>query len=331
MTREAENDPQWSNVSLIDRYFKSFRKIKPDRQGWVKPYQYVLLLSIIELVEQNLIQEDKRIIFDDSDTLISVFCHCLLPFLPPDLRTQKKHYNLWDPIRALERKRIFFDVQYKDLMPRNQRIRTVPQIKQYIEYITLNNDFCNALQDQYVRQQLTNFIVSTFLEKNSQDFNYILQINQNLEEPTNLEKSWVDFELKPTKKTYLKREILRDHSFREGIVQNYNYECAVCGLKTRSSEGYNIVDSAHIKPLAIFNDNQLDNGICLCKNHHWAFDQGLFTIEHNYSIKVSTNFEETSPNSKPIQNFHGAKIYLPKKVYPRTDALQWHQDNVFIA
>lgn len=72
-------------------------------------------------------------------------------------------------------------------------------------------------------------------------------------------------------------------------------------MKVTMSIKQNIVDGAHIKPFAKFSDNRIDNGISLCKNHHWAFDKGLFTIYDNYKIIVSNNFQEESPNSKPMK------------------------------
>lgn len=48
-------------------------------------------------------------------------------------------------------------------------------------------------------------------------------------------------------------------------------KCAVCGY----DKHYEI---AHIKAVADFDDDTLDNLIALCPNHHWEYDNGLLDL-----------------------------------------------------
>jgi putative restriction endonuclease len=53
-------------------------------------------------------------------------------------------------------------------------------------------------------------------------------------------------------------------------------------LKIINSLGQNIVEGSHIKSFSEFRDNRIDNGLSLCKNHHWAFERvwsGLMKIK----------------------------------------------------
>ena len=95
----------------------------------------------------------------------------------------------------------------------------------------------------------------------------------------------------------------------------------------------NIVDGAHIKPFSLFFDNKIANGIALCKNHHWAFDRGWFTVDEQYKIIISNDLEEVSPHTKPMKDFHGEKLLLPQteQFFPEIEALQWHRQNIFQA
>ncbi len=67
--------------------------------------------------------------------------------------------------------------------------------------------------------------------------------------------------------------------FRREVREAYNSTCIVCGRrfpKTNvSSAG---VDAAHILPWADYDLDHISNGICACKLHHWAFDEGLIRI-----------------------------------------------------
>lgn len=46
----------------------------------------------------------------------------------------------------------------------------------------------------------------------------------------------------------------------------YDDQCAACGV------GLDIVEAAHIVQHALSGDDAIENGLCLCPNHHTAFD-----------------------------------------------------------
>ncbi|MDX2154021.1 MAG: HNH endonuclease [Bryobacteraceae bacterium] len=69
--------------------------------------------------------------------------------------------------------------------------------------------------------------------------------------------------------------------FRRAVRDAWNSTCAVCGLhlpptSVNASAG---VDAAHILPWADYDLDHVCNGICLCKHHHWAFDEGLLVFQ----------------------------------------------------
>ncbi|GAA4416284.1 hypothetical protein GCM10023187_47580 [Nibrella viscosa] len=69
--------------------------------------------------------------------------------------------------------------------------------------------------------------------------------------------------------------------FRQNVNQAYNYKCLFTGyhlpkLPLTDSTG---VDAAHILPWASHGINEVQNGICLNKLCHWAFDAGLLKLD----------------------------------------------------
>jgi len=69
--------------------------------------------------------------------------------------------------------------------------------------------------------------------------------------------------------------------FRKKVRESYNATCIVCGLHLPPSD-YNRnpgVDAAHILPWSKFDLDDVSNGLCLCKLHHWAFDEGLISVK----------------------------------------------------
>lgn len=79
--------------------------------------------------------------------------------------------------------------------------------------------------------------------------------------------------------------------FRREVRDAYSSRCIVCGEQFPPT-AFNKkpgVDAAHILPWAQYDLDVVSNGVCLCKTHHWAFDEGLIEIEfenNQYSVVV---------------------------------------------
>lgn len=85
--------------------------------------------------------------------------------------------------------------------------------------------------------------------------------------------------------------------FRQAVRLAWNSTCAVCGLHLPSTSHNTSagVDAAHILPWANYDLDHVCNGICLCKHHHWAFDEGLIQIRAEngvYYVEVPPEMTE---------------------------------------
>jgi hypothetical protein len=78
--------------------------------------------------------------------------------------------------------------------------------------------------------------------------------------------------------------------FRRTVRDAYDSRCIVCGIRLPLSKHCRVpgVDSAHILPWATHDLDVVSNGLCLCKWHHWAFDQQLIAIQHSHGIYIVT-------------------------------------------
>ena len=125
----------------------------------------------------------------------------------------------------------------------------------------------------------------------------------------------------------------REARFRLNVVSLYNYTCALTGYRLLTISSGSIIDAAHIHQFADSRNNDVRNGIALCKNAHWLFDNGLWTIADDYTVKVAVgHFAEDSPDQKPLADYHGQMIRLPSNVaqYPDLAHLDWHRSKRFI-
>ncbi len=81
--------------------------------------------------------------------------------------------------------------------------------------------------------------------------------------------------------------------FRNEVREAYGWSCLACGAHYPRTSFNRVagVDGAHILPWADYDLDQTSNGLCLCRTHHWAFDEGLLTIrwsnrDERYHIDV---------------------------------------------
>ena len=97
--------------------------------------------------------------------------------------------------------------------------------------------------------------------------------------------------------------------FREDIIlPNYDYKCAITGIKTLS-----VLKAAHILRWA---DNQKErlnpqNGICLSALADICFEKGLLTIDKNYKVKLSEKVKSDPNLFKELKKYDGKKLNLP--------------------
>lgn len=110
-------------------------------------------------------------------------------------------------------------------------------------------------------------------------------------------------------KVEIKRKA-RATAFREKVREIYDYSCAVCKKKRFSRLNHSEVESSHIFPKEENGSDDLRNGIALCRFHHWAFDEGLFSIKDDYSIIVESRIRNDK-NYEEISSFESRKIVLP--------------------
>ena len=79
-------------------------------------------------------------------------------------------------------------------------------------------------------------------------------------------------------------------------------------------------------------NNDPRNGLALCKNAHWLFDNGLWTLTDDYRVLVAIGrFTEDSPEHKGLSDYHGSKIHLPNDpvLWPNPIHIAWHRKYKF--
>src|SRR5262245_29975427 len=112
----------------------------------------------------------------------------------------------------------------------------------------------------------------------------------------------------------------REARFRLTVVAAYGYTCALTGYRLTTIAGTSIVDAAHIHQFADSRNNDPQNGIALCKNAHWLFDNGLWSLTDDCKVIVAVGrFAEDSPDQRSLGDYHGQQLRLPLDQAPWPD------------
>jgi Predicted restriction endonuclease len=122
----------------------------------------------------------------------------------------------------------------------------------------------------------------------------------------------------------------RDAAFREVVLVNYGFTCAVTGQRFR--HGPNVeAEAAHIIGKEVLGTDDPRNGLALSRTAHWAFDRGIFTISDQYELIVHQKAKESDHALFPLLESAGKRITLPNETFyrPHPDALEWHRKERF--
>lgn len=199
-----------------------------------------------------------------------------------------------------------FDPRGKFYKVAQERLNKYGSIHNYIEFL-LSHYTHFKKSDIYV--EVIN-VKNAVKEKNKKYGNNInSEIDSLFEQQTNIPKL-------TSEQLFVKEPVLlapRDEAFRRIVKKIYNNSCSVCGSSLVSPNGEPEVQSAHIYPKALNGNDDIRNGICLCRFHHWAFDCGWFSIADSYKIVVNKNILNFSKYYE-ITKYDGLKIKLPIKL-----------------
>lgn len=308
----------------LSYYQKKFTRLNVSRSKGIAPNKPILLLSVIEMIQRGQIRQNQILL---SPELIATFLK-----LWRDLEPVRKP-NIGLPFCYLKSDEFWhyqLKQRFETLTDTKIDIRSLSSIKDTVEYAYLDDELFEILQNADARSYLTHVLIKTWFADRTQQVEQLLKVDAFQE----IEKRLQSTGGKVYQLEELKNEqelIVRDAAFRRIVVSAYDYRCALCGLWIITSLNENIVDGAHIKPFSLFYDDRINNGLSLCKNHHWAFDRFWFTLNDDYTIVVANDLLEKSPNSTPIKDFQNHSILLPNhtQYYPRQDALQWHREAFF--
>jgi putative restriction endonuclease len=83
------------------------------------------------------------------------------------------------------------------------------------------------------------------------------------------------------------RPAARDQGFRRIVVHTYDHRCALCGIRIVTPDGHTVVEAAHIVPWHKSQNDDIRNGMALCRLCHWGFDKGMLGVSDSFTVITS--------------------------------------------
>lgn len=296
-------------MATTEQWLAKIARLKVDKaRGDPAPHKPLLLLVVLELAELELLKSvlplTPELAFRFA-TYWSIVAERRTQ--PPDVSYPFHHLKgdgFWSPFDG-------------DGHPSPDRKLT--------RFAAIPTDFLHFASDPIARENSRRLLIARYFEPNERVALYEL-VGLPVPEDDQIKR---DANFRPSGEAVRQG---REARFRLLVVAAYNYTCALTGYRLTTIRSGSIVDAAHIHQFADSRNNNPTNGLALCKNAHWLFDQGLWTVSDDFRIVVAVGkFAESSPDGKALCEYHNQALRLPadRRLWPNPVHLGWHRRHRF--
>ena len=292
------------------------------------PHKPLLLLSLLDLVARGVVNSQFIDVREDLVELNELFTNYWRRVVPirqtssiafPFSRLHNEPF--WELVPA--------EIQELDRKTINS-VNTVTQLRQVAVGGRIDTDLYALLQKEENRSILRKtlldscFSVAAIGELNDQAALHAEAFSYNQDLLLNAQLPLVK-EIVADTGNY--RPTARDQGFRRAVVMTYDHRCALCGIRIVTAEGHTVVDAAHIVPWSKTHNDDIRNGMALCKLCHWAFDEGMVGISDKYIVLTSQQITLKSNVPGSLQTLTGRQIVAPEDEFfwPAQEYLHWHR------
>jgi putative restriction endonuclease len=294
---------------LQSQWLSRLGKLRVNRSQGLAPHKPLLLLVVLEMIENGDLQSP-------------------LLKLTPELAYRFSQFGTIVAHRRTQRMDIrlpFYHLSSDGLWSAFTKDGTESLDPKATQFVKINEEFYSLARSTEFRSMARGVLIRSYFEPEEQVALASL-VNLSITDMANANT--------PVRESESSYQSGRDVRFRLDIVAAYNYTCALTGYRVTTIDGASIIDAAHIHQFSESRNNDPKNGIALCKNAHWMFDQGLWSLEDDYRVIVAHSaFDEDARDQKSLRDFHGLQITLPTNtnLWPDPQHLAWHRENKFCA
>ena len=313
----------------LQKYLTGFTRLKRGITKYgLAPHKPVLLLSLIELIEKDLVPNNQ---FEVNADLVATFKENWLLLI-----STLHQPDFTQPFYFLQSEKIS-DESYWILQPNlgmqiNAHIKSIVRLRETCAFGYFKPELFFLLSDKRNSIVFREVLLDTYFASEKERF--LLAKKQQC----GYLQSQEDYILNEPETKYMsyiqnsEEDIfIRNSLFKKLVPKVYNNQCSITGMQLNSAFGHSFIDACHIVPFSHSHNDKITNGIALCPNLHRAFDRGLVSISNDYTILISRHLTENIKHAYALNSLANRKIILPKKQihFPEIEAIEWHRDNIF--
>jgi len=204
------------------------------------------------------------------------------------------------------------------------------ELRQRVSHASLDPELFTLIRDPALRHELQAVLIQTYCNHNSECMWEIMRDEGQIE--TRKQKL-----LKEEAGTYeTGSERVRSTAFRRMIRQIYDVRCAACGVRFFFDD-VDLIDAAHLVPFSESQDDRPQNGIALCKNHHWLMDHGILVpgpgrgSDFSRPIwHVRKGLDNRFREHQPVLELKHRSVILPdeRRYAPGREGLEWRMETL---
>lgn len=306
-------------ISTLQDYIQRIRDLNRSPRGHNRyaPHKPFLLLAVIELIKRSEIVENT---IPMSDSLITLFGRYIS-------LTPGWHPTTYNPFFRLQNNGFWhlYPIELRDSAPPSSDA----QLQRAGAYAKLDTDLWTLLRAPEYQEMFRQIVIDRYfpeLREKIEDLTieaeaaaYSAALIEGIEYPFSPYRDIASIEVETP---------VRRAGFRRAIMKIYKYKCAVCELDIRTASGASITDAAHIIPFSVSHNDDVRNGLSLCKSHHWAFDARLFSLNETYHVIIPPVSHEHEPTERMLNELRDKRIWTPpvERHCPDQEALAWHRE-----
>ncbi len=296
----------------LQKYLRIFKRLRIDRAHGIAPHKPILLISVLQAFQNNLILNQRIYI---TPELVALFKSnwSLLVTSNHDCRFALPFYHLindkfWNLIPK---------TGFENILQLKAGMRSFASLNAAVEFAIIEDDLLSLMKEKNSNINLQQFLLDEYFPETKNNFSNSSSEQQKMFDNIEgkiLHEDAAEYrkEIQQLMQQHNEEEIfLRGSLFKREIPKIYNNTCCISGMKIDATINVSMVDACHIIPFSESYNDTVTNGIALCPNLHRAFDRGLIAIDGNYKVVVSNTFKEGKSNYS-IRIFEGKEILLPR-------------------
>ena len=313
---------------MVDKYLKAFTHLnRAPGRVWSSatkkkaPHKPLLLLALLDLFSQGQLQTNFIELTPDLSDLFTLYWSRVVP---PGQKSSVafpffhlKNEEFWHLVPLTGKEQVFESTK---------SIGTFVQLRDIVLGARLDEELFALLQCQEDRELLRAALIAAnfaddvrpgLIEQgaiNAEAFSYSLQLYEK-----------AHGKIKDQQKDY--KLAVRNQGFRRAIVTAYSHRCALCGIRMVTPDGHTVVDAAHIVPWSESHNDDITNGMALCRLCHWTFDEGMIGVRDDYKVVTSPLLVSNSNVPGFLLNLADRPIIGPedRDLWPARDSLAQHR------